>query len=121
MLLFSVFKHCAKCICGTFYVKNIQLCEHVQTLGLHVVKSVAQRELAEGSQVENRSFLLLFSGELLGDAFLLIQHGLKEHSREVIAITDESLRRLFLFKTLAKDSFRCNSDIDALLPRQHSQ
>nr|XP_029117887.1 LOW QUALITY PROTEIN: protein SWEETIE [Elaeis guineensis] len=111
MLLFSIFKHCTKCVRDTFYVTNIQ----IQTLGLHVVKSIAQKELAEGSQVNSHSFLLLFIGELFRDVFLLIQHTLKEHkSRESVAITDECLRLLFLFRTLAQGS-ECQKAVMMLL------
>ncbi|EHA8592472.1 putative protein SWEETIE [Cocos nucifera] len=111
MLLFSIFKHCTKCVRDTFYVTNIQ----IQTLGLHVVKSIAQKELAEGSQVKSHSFLLLFIGELFRDVFLLIQHTLKEHrSRESVAITGACLRLLFLFRTLAQGS-ECQKAVMMLL------
>ncbi|XP_038985409.1 protein SWEETIE isoform X2 [Phoenix dactylifera] len=111
MLLFSVFKLCTKCVRDTFYVTNIQ----IQTLGLHVVKNIAQKELAEGSQMKSHSFLLFFIGELFRDVFLLIQHTLKEHkSRESVAITDECLRLLFLFHTLARGS-ECQKAVMMLL------
>ena len=45
-------------------------------LGIHVLKTCAQRELTEVSQTETHSFMILL-GELLGDVFDLMQTALK--------------------------------------------
>lgn len=50
--------------------------KQVQKIGLHVLKTVAQKELAEGSHKKNSSFLF-FAGEILEDVFLLTQNTLK--------------------------------------------
>lgn len=52
---------------------NLQL----QALGLHMLKTVAQRELAEDSRRKDHSFILLLSGELLGNLFLFLDKTLK--------------------------------------------
>ena len=101
--------------------------EQVQTVGLHVLKGIAQSEIAEGPHMKNRSFSLFIIGELFEDVFLLIQHTVKviqfkffqnyafnistKHfswqesiSRESVSIIEECLRLLLLFYTLSKDT-----------------
>ena len=45
-------------------------------LGIHVLRSCAQKELTEGSETTTHSFMM-FLGELLGDVFSVIQTTLK--------------------------------------------
>ena len=45
-------------------------------LGLHVLRSYAQKELTEGSETKTDSFMMLLT-ELLGDVFLVMQTTLK--------------------------------------------
>ena len=45
-------------------------------LGIHVLKTCAQRELTEASQTKTQSFMMLL-GELLEDVFYLMQTALK--------------------------------------------
>lgn len=45
-------------------------------LGIHVLKTCAQRDLTEGSQTKTHSFMIIL-GELLGDVFTVMQATLK--------------------------------------------
>jgi len=45
-------------------------------LGLHVLRSYAQKELTEGAETKTDSFMMLLT-ELLGDVFLVMQATLK--------------------------------------------
>jgi len=45
-------------------------------LGLHVLRSYAQKELTEGAETKTDSFMMLLT-ELLGDVFLVMQTTLK--------------------------------------------
>ncbi|WOK94226.1 HEAT repeat-containing protein 5B isoform X6 [Canna indica] len=111
MLFINIFKSCTNSISDTIFTSNIQ----VQALGLHVLKTIAQRELAEASHGNNHSFTLLFIGESVGNLFLLIQQSLKEHARrESLAVTEDCLKLLFLIHTLAQAS-ECQHHITVLL------
>lgn len=97
-------------------------------LGLHVLKSNAQKELTEGSETKTDSFVMLLA-ELLGDVFLVMQTTLKVQygilliirlskflgwfyliklllqgcsNKESLGVIDESLKLLFLFHTLTQ-------------------
>ncbi|KAJ6840795.1 HEAT repeat-containing protein 5B [Iris pallida] len=101
ILLFTVIKCCTKCFKDTFNNTNIQ----VKTVGLYVLKSIAQRELTEGSHMKDHDFSLFFVGEFFENLFLLIQDTLKGIiSRESVALVEECLRLLFLFITLSQAS-----------------
>ncbi|XP_009403181.3 protein SWEETIE isoform X2 [Musa acuminata AAA Group] len=107
----SIFKSCTNCISDIILNNNIQ----VQALGLHVLKTNAQRELAEGSHRKNQSFILIFTGELLGNLFFLIQRTWKEDvSRESLAVSEDCLKLLFLIHTLAQ-ARECQHHITVLL------
>ncbi|WVZ80108.1 hypothetical protein U9M48_027611 [Paspalum notatum var. saurae] len=81
---------------------SFRQCVQVNLLGLHVLKSYAQKELTEGSDTKIDSFMMLLT-ELLGDVFLVMQTALKECSnKESVSIIDECLKLLFLFHTLAQ-------------------
>ncbi|XP_020259958.1 HEAT repeat-containing protein 5B [Asparagus officinalis] len=100
ILLFAIVSHCTRCMRDTLNEENTQ----VQTIGLHVLKNIAQREIAEGLNMKNHSFSLFFIGEFFGDVFLLIQRTLKESiSRESVSIIEECLRLLLLLYTLSKE------------------
>jgi len=74
----------------------------VHMLGLHVLRSYAQKELTEGAETKTDSFMMLLT-ELLGDVFLVMQATLKECSnKESVGVIDECLKLLFLFHTLAQ-------------------
>ncbi|XP_044958991.1 protein SWEETIE isoform X1 [Hordeum vulgare subsp. vulgare] len=92
------FRHCIHIIQGSLHSTNMQ----VQMLGIHVLKTCAQRELTEVSQTETHSFMILL-GELLGDVFDLMQTALKNcSSQESVNVIDDCLKLLFLFHTLAQ-------------------
>ncbi|KAF7096581.1 hypothetical protein CFC21_098502 [Triticum aestivum] len=92
------FRHCIHVIQGSLRSTNMQ----VQMLGIHVLKTCAQRELTEVSQTETHSFMILL-GELLGDVFDLMQTALKNcSSQESVNVIDDCLKLLFLFHTLAQ-------------------
>ena len=99
VLLWGSFRQCAQVIQGSLHSTNIQVdisayywlpeynsllvvsCEVVFTkqvhmLGLHVLRSYAQKELTEGSETKTDSFMMLLT-ELLGDVFLVMQTTLK--------------------------------------------
>ncbi|KAK3132983.1 hypothetical protein QOZ80_6AG0530430 [Eleusine coracana subsp. coracana] len=97
-LIWGSFRHCVQVIEGSLHSSNLQ----VQMLGVHALRSCAQKELAEGSETKTRYFMVLL-GELLGDVFLVLQVTLKECSnKESVSIIDECLKLLFLFHTLAQ-------------------
>lgn len=61
-------------------------------LGLHVLRSYAQKELTEGSETKMDSFMMLLT-ELLGDLFLVMQTTLKVLYRiyyEIVKISAKS-------------------------------
>ncbi|XP_020088939.1 HEAT repeat-containing protein 5B isoform X3 [Ananas comosus] len=107
--MFAIFNQCTECVHNTIHETNIE----VQKIGLHVLKTVAQKELAEGSHKKNSSFLF-FAGEILEDVFLLTQNTLKSTSRESITIIDECLRLLFLIHTLGQET-KCQQAVAMLL------
>lgn len=102
--------------------------EQVQTIGLHVLKTIAQREVANGTDMEMRSFFCTFAGELFGDIFLIIQNSHKVllvallgvcgskamtilsyvfqggMKKETTAALEECLRLFFLTHTLSQGS-----------------
>lgn len=49
----------------------------VKTVGLRVLKSTAQKEIAEGPHRKSHQFSMFLVGEFFGDVFLLIQQTLK--------------------------------------------
>ncbi|PKA52839.1 hypothetical protein AXF42_Ash001820 [Apostasia shenzhenica] len=99
LMLYPIFKHCNNCIKNTLHVSHTK----VQAIGLNVLKSIAQRELAETLDSRSHFFFLFFCAELIGDIYLLIQHGLKELlNKEAISVIEECLRLLFLFYTLTQ-------------------
>ncbi|XP_062228917.1 protein SWEETIE-like isoform X3 [Phragmites australis] len=98
VLICGSFRHCIQVIQGSLHSTNVQ----VQMLGIHVLRSCAQKELTEGSETKMHSFMMLL-GELLGDVFSVMQTRLKECSnKESVIIIDECLKLLFLFHTLAQ-------------------
>ncbi|XP_042445912.1 protein SWEETIE isoform X2 [Zingiber officinale] len=101
MLFCSIVHNFTNCISNIISTNNMQ----VQALGLHMLKTIAQRELAEDSRWRDHSFILLLSGELLGILFLFLDKTLKELvKRESLAVTEECLKLLFIFHTLAQGS-----------------
>ncbi|XP_042449151.1 protein SWEETIE-like [Zingiber officinale] len=101
MLFCSIVHNFTNCISNIISTNNMQ----VQALGLHMLKTIAQRELAEDSRRRDHSFILLLSGELLGILFLFLDKTLKERvKRESLAVTEECLKLLFIFHTLAQGS-----------------
>ncbi|KAJ0962918.1 hypothetical protein J5N97_028040 [Dioscorea zingiberensis] len=101
LLHLSVYKHCLKCIGDTLSDMDIQ----VQIIGLHVLKSFAQREVTDGTDMETRSFFCAFAGEFFGDIFLIIQNTHKGGiNKETMAAADECLRLFFLIHTLSQGS-----------------
>ncbi|RLN13103.1 hypothetical protein C2845_PM09G14160 [Panicum miliaceum] len=110
VLLWGSFRQCVQVIQGSLHSTNIQ----VHMLGLHVLRSYAQKELTEGSETKTDSFMMLLT-ELLGDVFLVMQTTLKECSnKESVGIIDECLKLLFLFHTLAQ-SKKYQQDATTLL------
>ncbi|KAM0896259.1 hypothetical protein ACQ4PT_023313 [Festuca glaucescens] len=96
--MWDSFGHCIHVIRGSLCSTNLQ----VQMLGIHVLKTCAQRELTEASQTKSHSFMMLL-GELLEDVFYLMQTALKNcSSKESVNIIDDCLKLLFLFHTLAQ-------------------
>ncbi|TKV98793.1 hypothetical protein SEVIR_9G583700v4 [Setaria viridis] len=106
----SSFRQCIQVIQGSLHSTNIQ----VHLLGLHVLRSYAQKELTEGSESQKDSFMMLLT-ELLGDVFLVMQTTLKECSnKESVGVIDECSKLLFLFHTLAQ-SKKYQQDATTLL------
>uniref|UniRef100_A0ACD6A9T3 Uncharacterized protein n=1 Tax=Avena sativa TaxID=4498 RepID=A0ACD6A9T3_AVESA len=96
--MWGTFRHCIHVIQESLCSTNLQ----VQMLGIHVLKTYAQRELTEASQTKTHSFMM-FLGELLEDVFHLMQTALKNcSSKESVNIVDDCLKLLFLFHTLAQ-------------------
>ncbi|KQK18234.1 hypothetical protein BRADI_1g39436v3 [Brachypodium distachyon] len=96
--MWGSFRHCIHIIQGSLCSTNIQ----VQMLGIHVLKTCAQKELTEVLQTKTNSFMMLL-GELLGDVVSVMQTTLKNCStKESVNIIDECLKLLFLFHTLAQ-------------------
>ncbi|XP_062179055.1 protein SWEETIE-like isoform X2 [Phragmites australis] len=110
LLIWGSFRHCVQVIQVSLHSNNIQ----VQMLGIHVLRSCAQKELTEGSETTTHSFMM-FLGELLGDVFSVIQTTLKGCSnKESVSIIDECLKLLLLFHTLAQ-SKKYQQDATTLL------
>lgn len=109
-------------------------------LGLHVLKSYAQKELTEGSETKTDSFMMLLA-ELLEDVFFVMKTTLKVlhgilliirlskflgwfylmklllqgcSNKESVGLIDESLKLLFLFHTLTQ-SKKYQQDATTLL------
>ncbi|KAJ3692210.1 hypothetical protein LUZ60_012560 [Juncus effusus] len=109
-LVSSLLTHCSECFSNSFCDSNSQ----VQILGLHVLKTLAQRELTKGAQAKSSYFTLLL-GELLQDIFDLLHNTLKRcESREEVMVIEESLKLLFLFYTVVK-SKEYQKDVTMLL------
>ncbi|KAJ8637016.1 hypothetical protein MRB53_011283 [Persea americana] len=97
----TIFMHCIKCFQMTLSDSNKQ----VQIIGLNVMKSAIQRELGQDRSMDNRSFILFYAGELIGDVFFLIQIMLKRPmDKEAVTIASECLRILVLLHTLSQGS-----------------
>ncbi|OEL32096.1 hypothetical protein BAE44_0006885 [Dichanthelium oligosanthes] len=110
VLLWGSFRQCVQVIQGSLNSTSIQ----VQMLGLHVLRSYAQKELTEGSETKTDSFMMLLA-ELLGNVFLVMQTTLKECSnKESVSVVDECLKLLFLFHTLTQ-SKKYQQDATTLL------
>ncbi|CAL5053041.1 unnamed protein product [Urochloa decumbens] len=110
VLLWGSFRQCIQVIQGSLHSSNTQ----VRMLGLHVLRSYAQKELTEGAETKTDSFMMLLT-ELLGDVFLVMQTALKECSnKESVGVIDECLKLLFLFHTLAQ-SKKYQQDATTLL------
>ncbi|KAF8399147.1 hypothetical protein HHK36_015012 [Tetracentron sinense] len=104
-IFFPLYNHCIKCIGTALTDSDIQ----VQTIGLQVLKSMAQRN------GEDNSFFMFFIGELYRDIFIVIQKMMKKPvTREAVAITSEWLRLLVLLQTLSKAS-ECQKGLMNLL------
>ncbi|KAF9625554.1 hypothetical protein IFM89_024327 [Coptis chinensis] len=109
--LYEVYKHCIRCFKMTLSDFEMQ----VQTVSLHVLKSLAQTELGEGSQAENYHFFMFFTGEILGDIVHLVLKMIKKPvTRESVAMAGESLRLLVLLQTSSKVG-ECQKEIMNLL------
>ncbi|KAJ4781926.1 HEAT repeat-containing protein [Rhynchospora pubera] len=102
--------HCSECIRDSLHDTNIQ----VNMLGLHVLKTLAHRELAEGNHRKSSTFVLLL-GELLGDIFNLLRKTLKRcKSKDEVTVINEGLKLFFLFHTLVQLK-SCETDATKLL------
>ncbi|XP_078176772.1 HEAT repeat-containing protein isoform X2 [Carex rostrata] len=98
VLFNGLLSHCAECIRDSLHDTNMQ----VNVLGLHVLKTLAHRELAEGKHKKSSLFVLLL-GELLGDIFDLLHNTLKRcKSKDEVTVINEGLKLLFLFHTLVQ-------------------
>ncbi|KAL4197361.1 hypothetical protein AMTRI_Chr04g187950 [Amborella trichopoda] len=105
---FSAYLCCIKCIQSTLNDSNMQ----VQIVGLHKLKSIAQRGL--GGK-EDHSFILFLVGELFGDIFSLIQNALqKPMTMESVAVISECLKLFVLMHNLSQ-ARECQQDILSLL------
>ncbi|KAK8940232.1 hypothetical protein KSP40_PGU016098 [Platanthera guangdongensis] len=112
LMLFSILRVCIKCIQDALCDSDRQ----VQTAGLNLLKLVAQRELAEPSNIKGHHFFLFLGGELLGDIYSLIQHELKESlTKESISLVEECLGLLFLFHTLEQKKEQTTAILKLLL------
>ncbi|CAN0928886.1 Protein SWEETIE [Linum grandiflorum] len=90
----SVFRRCTDCLHMVLSDSDLQ----VQVIGLQVLKSLVQKS----SNVDDRAFLVLLSGEVIGDVFTIIQSMLKKPvSKESVAVLPECLRLLLLLQTLS--------------------
>jgi hypothetical protein len=61
-------------------------------LGIHVLRTCAQRELTEASHTKTHSFMILL-GELLEDVFYLMQTALKVLSGSFISFVISNISR----------------------------
>ncbi|KAI3985597.1 hypothetical protein MKX01_033880, partial [Papaver californicum] len=99
-LLFSVYKCCCKCLQRTLTDSNIQ----VQISALQVLKSMAQKDLGDGSNVDNSPFFLFFVGEVFEDVFNVVENALKKPMKQESAtVIGECLRLLVLLHALSKE------------------
>ncbi|KAK9106905.1 hypothetical protein Syun_022916 [Stephania yunnanensis] len=99
LFLCTLYGCCIQCLKTSINDSNIQ----VQAVGLQVLKSIAQRELAEGSNSGNQSFFMFFCGEHFLEIVNLIQRiSKKPASKDSVIIAGECLKFLFLIQTLSK-------------------
>ncbi|XP_061978756.1 protein SWEETIE isoform X3 [Populus nigra] len=91
----AVLKYCSKYIQTVLKDSNVQ----VQAIGLQVLKTMTQRS----TSIEDSSFFIFFSGELVTEIFHIIHTSLKKPvSKESVSIAGECLRFLVLLQTLSK-------------------
>uniref|UniRef100_A0A6N2MN55 Uncharacterized protein n=1 Tax=Salix viminalis TaxID=40686 RepID=A0A6N2MN55_SALVM len=91
----AVLKYCTKYIQTVLNDSNVQ----VQAIGLQALKTMTQRS----ANIEDISFFIFFSGELITEIFHIIHNSLKKPvSKESVAIAGECLRFLVLLQTLSK-------------------
>eukprot|EP00258_Populus_trichocarpa_P038162 XP_024454181.1 protein SWEETIE isoform X3 [Populus trichocarpa] len=91
----AVLKYCSKYIQTVLKDSNVQ----VQAIGLQVLKTMTQRS----TNIEDSSFFIFFSGELVTEIFHIIHTSLKKPvSKESVSIAGECLRFLVLLQTLSK-------------------
>ncbi|KAK2986818.1 hypothetical protein RJ640_011043 [Escallonia rubra] len=106
-LLYKMLHHCTQCIQDVLTDWDIQ----VQAVGLQVLKRMIQRSTNE----ESNSFLLFFTGELLGNLLTIIQQILKKPiNKEAVAIVGECMRILMLLQALSKAN-ECQKGLMTLL------
>ncbi|XP_026402924.1 protein SWEETIE [Papaver somniferum] len=99
-LLFSVYKCCCKCLQRTLTDSNMQ----VQISALQVLKSMAQKDLGDGSNVDNSPFFMFFVGELFEEVFNVVENALKKPMRkESATVVGECLRLLVLLHASSKE------------------
>ncbi|XP_026407842.1 protein SWEETIE-like isoform X1 [Papaver somniferum] len=99
-LLFSVYKCCCKCLQRTLTDSSTQ----VQISALQVLKSMAQKDLGDGSNVDNSPFFMFFVGELFEEVFNVVENALKKPMRkESATVVGECLRLLVLLHALSKE------------------
>ncbi|XP_043715583.1 protein SWEETIE [Telopea speciosissima] len=109
-LFLSIYKHCTKHIRMVLTDSDIE----VQTIGLQILKNVAQRELGESSGKQN-NFFMFFIGEFFGDVFMVVQKMVKEPiTRGSVSIISECLRLLVLLQKLSEGS-ECQKGLINLL------
>ncbi|KAK9116093.1 hypothetical protein Sjap_015040 [Stephania japonica] len=112
LFLCTFYGCCIQCMKTAINDSNIQ----VQAVGLQVLKSIAQRELGEGSNSENQSFFMFFCGEHFLEIVNLIQIiSKKPASRDSVIIAGECLKFLFLIQTLSKVTEHKETLINLLL------
>ncbi|KAJ8751677.1 hypothetical protein K2173_025839 [Erythroxylum novogranatense] len=104
----AAFNYCSACFQTVLDDRNLQ----VQAIGLQVLKIVVQRS----SNLEDKNYVVLFSGELILQILEIIQSMLKKPvSRQCVAVVGECLRLLALLQSFPKASECQEGFMDLLL------
>ncbi|XP_031496740.1 protein SWEETIE isoform X2 [Nymphaea colorata] len=98
---FSIYWHCINCVMSCLSDFHME----VQAIGLHILKTIMEKELGECSKVDKCSFALFFVGEFLEAVLLLTQKLLKNPmTRKSMVIVCDCLKLLLFLHNLPQAS-----------------